>query len=113
MVTHLQEPAECAKRTIRQAQKQGTAAGADGVQQVQNAFAADLGGHGNLSNIQIWKAGADTFGASDNTAYACADIISALVTHHLQRHSRRDAALERGIARTFTPRTRERREKAS
>ena len=91
----------------------GAAAGADGIEQIEDALLRDLGGHGNLGGVEIGKAGANALRARDHAADAGGEIVGALVAEHLQRHAGRDAAFEGGIGGILAPGVGERGEKAA
>ena len=98
---------------IAKAQERGAPAGADGIEQVEDALLLDRSGHGNLSGIERGKAGANALGARDHAADARGQIVGALVAEHLQRHARRDRALECGVGGVLAPGLRERGQKSA
>ena len=82
------------QQCIPKTQKRGTPAGADGIEQVENALLLHLDGHGNLSRVQVGKAGADALAHGDHAADAGGDVVGAFVAEHLQGHPRHGLALE-------------------
>ena len=98
---------------IAEPQKSGAAAGPDGVEQVHHPLAFDLDGHGNFGRVEVRETGANRLTGRDHAADAGADVVGAFVAENLQRHSRRDAALEGRIGGILGPCLGERGKKAA
>ncbi len=92
------------QQCVSKTQKRGAPAGADGVEQIEDALLLHIDGHGNLGRVQVREAGADALGAGHHAADAGGNIVSALVAEHLQRHSRHGFALEGRIGGVFAQR---------
>ncbi len=89
------------------AERERAAAGADGIEEVENALLLHFRGHGNCGGIECGKAGANVVGAGDYAADACGEIVGALVAENLERHAGRDFAFECGIGGVLGPCLRE------
>src|ERR1019366_3778997 len=90
--------AQGANQPVAEEHGGGAAAGIVGVQQVSHLLLFDGDRHGDLGGIQIGQAGADAAGARHHTGDAEADVVGALVAHHLQGQSRIAGALDGGRA---------------
>ena len=102
-----------AKEEIAETQKCGAAAGAGGIEEIEDAFVGYVGGHGDFRGVETGKAGADALGAGNYATDAGGDVVGALVAEDLEGHSGGDFALEGGIIGMLGPLAGERRKKAS
>ena len=101
------------EKNISKTQKRGAPAGANGIEQIENALLLDRSGHGNLRGIERGETRANAFGACDHATDARGQIVGTLVTQHLQRHARSDAAFKRRIGGIPVPGFSERGKKST
>ena len=98
VVLERQQPAEGADAGVRRAQGPGAAAGADGIEQVEDLLLGDRRGHRDLRRVEVGEGGAQAAGARDHAGDAEADVVGALVAEDLRRHAGHGGAFDGGRA---------------
>jgi hypothetical protein len=95
------------------AEGEGTAAGADGVEEIEHALVGDLDGHGDFGGVEAGETGANALSARDYAADTGGDVVGAFVAEDLEGHPGSCLAFEGGIGRILGPGTGEGGEKAA
>ena len=87
VVAERQQCSECADSGVADSKSSGTAAGSDGIEQVNEFLVRTRGRHRDLGGVEIGKRCPDAAGAGYDAGDAEADVVGTLVADHLQRHA--------------------------
>jgi len=94
LMPNRQQPAKSPETGVRRAQRPGSAADAEGIQQINHPLLRDRGGHGNLPRVELGQRRAQPPRPRHHSRHAKAEVIGPLVAQHLGRRAGQDAALD-------------------
>jgi hypothetical protein len=79
--------AERADDAVGEPQHGRAAAGAGGIEKIDDLLQGDGRGHGNAGGVEVRQRGADAARSSHHAGNTEGDIVGALVAHHLERQA--------------------------